>query len=69
MPATRAWCAKAKWPDTAGRTFKPFLLGTVFAEQEHEAERALKSLWDEICPYPVEWLAFLPGQLVFLENT
>jgi hypothetical protein len=59
---------RAHWPDTAGRTFKPFLFGTVFADDELAAERGLLNAWDEICPHRPIIEAIIPGALFFCEN-
>jgi hypothetical protein len=58
----RAWCAKIKAPGD----FLPLLFGTVFAENEHEAEVKLRILRAQCDAYQWEWLAILPGQLVFI---
>lgn len=60
----RAWCARAKYPGD----FEQFLFGTVFAEGELNAQALLQQKWKTICPHEIEWLAILPGQLVFVED-
>lgn len=59
--AYRHWVGRCCYPGK-----KPFLFGTVQAETELEALRALDVLWAEISPHamPPE-VAMLPGLLAF----
>lgn len=60
-PVLRHWCARCAYPG-----LKPFLFGTVQAESELQALRALQALWAEICPHPAPPMAPLPGTLAFI---
>lgn len=61
---SRNWCARASFGDG----LKPFIFGDVRAATELEAERLLLEAWRTICPHPVQFLAVIPGMLVFVEE-
>lgn len=64
-PTFRHWCGKAQFPGK-----DEFMLGTVQAETELEAERLLFELWAEILPYdPPKSFVCLPGTLAFRPET
>lgn len=62
MQVNRSWVGRARFPARP-----EFLFGTVWADSEMHALELLKAEWLTICPYEVEWLAVLPGALVFVD--
>lgn len=56
----RAWCGRCEYPG-----YDPFLFGTVVAESELEALRALQEAWARISPHPAPSFAPLQGMLIF----
>jgi len=60
----RNWVAKCQYPG-----LNEFLFGTVFAESELEAERALIVLLNETVPVMPKMLAILPGAVVFHDES
>lgn len=59
----RHWCAKVQYEGK-----EEFLVGTVWAEQEHEAEHEMYALIDKILPLRPRILALVPGYLRFHEE-
>lgn len=61
MARVRRWCGEAQFPGK-----EKFLLGTVEAETELEAERRLFELWGTLIPYdPPRTFTIVPGMLIF----
>ncbi|MEY2882390.1 MAG: hypothetical protein RL490_114 [Pseudomonadota bacterium] len=59
-PILRHWCAECRYPG-----LEPFIFGTVQAESEMQAIRALADLWITIVPFPAPPMIPLPGMLAF----
>ena len=60
----RNWCACLSFAPG----YPDFPFGTVQAEEDHEAEAFIITVWAEICPHPVTTKAVIPGLLTFHEE-
>lgn len=61
----RHWIAQLRWPPKNDKKFQSFLFGAgVVSDSELDAERQLRAAWARICPFEVDWIAIIPGQVI-----